>query len=174
MLHDLFAFRGRIGRGTMWAVYLMCCGLLGLFIPFVFILQTKLPRPMRFFDGTALWWPASHSGKAIVVLSAAVVVVIFVALLAAVVKRLHDRGKSAWWLALFYGVPAVFFVAILFLGWPPGHAFPGQAVVVSMLFVASWLLALWYIIEILFLPGTRGDNRFGPDPLRIDGPKGAA
>lgn len=29
------------------------------------------------------------------------------------------------------------------------------------------LLNLWYVVEIGFLAGTIGDNRFGPDPLRI-------
>jgi len=32
----------------------------------------------------------------------------------------------------------------------------------------------WRFVEIGFLRGTKGDNRFGPDPRRIDGPKGAA
>ena len=27
------------------------------------------------------------------------------------------------------------------------------------------LVNLWYIVEVGFLPGTKGNNRFGPDPL---------
>ena len=27
------------------------------------------------------------------------------------------------------------------------------------------VLVLWYLIELLVLRGTRGENRFGPDPL---------
>ena len=34
------------------------------------------------------------------------VVVFLLTLIIVAVKRLHDRDKSAWWLAIFYGVPA--------------------------------------------------------------------
>jgi uncharacterized membrane protein YhaH (DUF805 family) len=33
------------------------------------------------------------------------VVVFLLTLIIVAVKRLHDRDKSAWWLAIFYGVP---------------------------------------------------------------------
>ncbi len=51
--------------------------------------------------------------------------------LAVNVKRLHDRGKSGWFLLI---------LLIPVLG------------------------ALWLIVEVWFLPGQRGANRFGPDP----------
>lgn len=34
-----------------------------------------------------------------------------------------------------------------------------------MLLMLIPLVNLWYIVEVGFLPGTKGDNRFGPDPL---------
>ena len=29
------------------------------------------------------------------------------------------------------------------------------------------LVALWFLIELGFLRGTEGDNRYGPDPLAV-------
>ena len=51
-------------------------------------------------------------------------------------KRLHDRGKSAWWLLLLF-VPLFGF--------------------------------LWLLVELPFLPGTAGENSYGPDPLTSGG-----
>jgi uncharacterized membrane protein YhaH (DUF805 family) len=31
-------------------------------------------------------------------------------------------------------------------------------------FLAVGIAALWLLLELLILPGTRGENRFGPDP----------
>lgn len=49
----------------------------------------------------------------------------------AAVKRLHDRGRSGWFLLLAL-IPFV---------------------------------NIWVMIEVYFLKGTDGPNRFGPDPL---------
>jgi uncharacterized membrane protein YhaH (DUF805 family) len=51
---------------------------------------------------------------------------------AVMAKRLHDRGKSAWFLLI---------LLIPILG------------------------PLWLFVEVAFLPGQKGDNRYGPDPL---------
>ncbi len=50
-------------------------------------------------------------------------------------KRLHDRDRTAWWLAAF---------------WVP---------------VLNLPIALWLLVQLLFLRGTPGPNRFGPDAL---------
>ena len=164
MLRSLFSFKGRINRATMWGVYLFCTGVLTFTVLGLFVFQEKLPHVARFTENGVPVWPTSLAGQGLVILTAFLMAVIIVLLLAAVVKRLHDRGKSAWWLALFYGVPAVFFVAVLFLGWPPRHDFPGQEPVTIAFFVVTWLISMWYIVELLFLPGARGENRFGPVP----------
>ncbi len=56
------------------------------------------------------------------------------------VKRLHDRGRSGWFMSI---------AAIPLLG------------------------ALWLAIEVGLLPGVRGPNRFGPDPLATAGARSA-
>jgi len=60
------------------------------------------------------------------------------------VKRCHDRNKSGWWLVLMW--------------------------------LASFTIigALWPLIELGFLDGTQGPNKFGPSPKGIAAPATAA
>ena len=73
-------------------------------------------------------------------------------------ERLHDRDKSAWWLLVFYGLPAL-------LG-PVARmaSFPG-ARLHYILALAGFALSIWGFFEIGCLPGTSGSNSYGPDPL---------
>jgi uncharacterized membrane protein YhaH (DUF805 family) len=76
-------------------------------------------------------------------------------LIVVAVKRLHDRNKSGWWLAILYGVPFVLD--------------SGAYGVVSdhplYLTAPATLINLWALIELGFLRGSRGPNRFGEDPI---------
>ena len=54
--------------------------------------------------------------------------------LAVTARRLHDTGRTAWWLLLLL-VPVIGWIALLVMA---------------------------------IIPGTRGGNRYGPDPLGID------
>lgn len=74
--------------------------------------------------------------------------------LALVIKRLHDRGKSAWWLLIFYVLPAV-------IQWF-GDTFGGAALLFYWL---AFGISVWAFVELGFIRGTVGPNRFGSDPL---------
>ena len=58
-------------------------------------------------------------------------------MIAVVVRRLHDRDMSGWW----------------YLG----------AIVGGMIPFVGFLVSLGFLV-LMFLPGTPGPNRFGPDP----------
>jgi uncharacterized membrane protein YhaH (DUF805 family) len=78
-------------------------------------------------------------------------------LAAATIKRLHDRNKSGWWIVAFLIVPPLFrSLADRFDAW---------SVVAIALSLAAMILTAWGFIELLFINGTSGPNRFGPDPL---------
>ena len=72
------------------------------------------------------------------------------------IKRLHDRDKSGWWMVPFFAVPGLYnqFADRL----PDSYADLPLA-------LASSGLVLWGFIEMGFLRGTTGTNRFGADPL---------
>ena len=72
------------------------------------------------------------------------------------IKRLHDRNKSGWWMVPFFVVPGLYGQFADRLNDSYTGAFLGLTV---------FILAIWGFIEMLCLRGTRGPNRFGPDPL---------
>jgi uncharacterized membrane protein YhaH (DUF805 family) len=83
--------------------------------------------------------------------------VIFVWLFAATtIKRLHDRAKSGWWLALFFIAPGLLNKLSNWLDYPP------LAALVSALDIG---VSVWCFVELFCLRGTKGPNRFGSDPL---------
>ncbi len=118
-----------------------------------------------------------NSGAAHIV--GAIVAVAFLALIyaafAVAVKRLHDRNKSAWWLLVFYLLPALLngprqmavFHAMhdgTFLARHGGGlAMGGPLAIIAG--GAAAIISLWAFVELYILRGTVGDNRFGPDPL---------
>jgi uncharacterized membrane protein YhaH (DUF805 family) len=74
--------------------------------------------------------------------------------LAVAIKRLRDRNKSGWWVIPFVGLTALNVHFGNLLGHPPAFIDP-----------VSGILFLWGLVEMSFVKGTSGPNRFGPDPL---------
>ena len=145
----LFSFNGRIGRITYWlAILALIAGVLVLtFAPFELgneeaaILIVAVTSQ---FIWLASLWPTLAVGS----------------------KRLHDRNKSGWWLLVFWVLPFLLF----FGGF--GAAFTsrsGDVSIGSIMMVASLPFALWGIVELGILPGTKGANRFGADPVPAAG-----
>ena len=71
------------------------------------------------------------------------------------IKRFHDMNRSGKWLilAIFLPIPVNFILLM-------GGLFP---IVIALKIIGSCLL-LFGIGCLLFVPGTIGRNRFGPDP----------
>lgn len=69
------------------------------------------------------------------------------------IKRLHDCDMSGWWLLVFYLVPGLLSGA--------GTTIGGELV----LSLISLAISIWAIVQLGFLRGTGGPNRFGPDPI---------
>jgi uncharacterized membrane protein YhaH (DUF805 family) len=72
-----------------------------------------------------------------------------------ILKRLRDRNKGAWWLLVFYGVPILCDAGAYAAG-------PDRALYFA---APAALINLWALIELGFLSGTLGTNRYGEDPL---------
>jgi len=136
----LFSFKGRINRARyiVAQLVLITCWLV------LWPLQWKTLH-LDLVVAIAMWWINT----------------------ATTVKRLHDRNWSGWW-----AVPIFVFnrLAYLYYGLFIGGYFgvdisiAGELLLV-MTAVAISLLGTWIFIELVFLIGTEGRNRFGPDPL---------
>jgi len=85
--------------------------------------------------------------------------------LALSVKRVHDRDRTGWWIAAMYlSIIVAVGLGFLTLTQPEGQREPLNTIAVIAI-IAAGVLLVWLVIEIGFLMGTRGPNRFGSDPL---------
>jgi uncharacterized membrane protein YhaH (DUF805 family) len=89
--------------------------------------------------------------------------------LAVTAKRLHDRDRSAWWAVAVFAVNRLSYVYYgLFFGLSFGVDLSIAAeLLLVMSAITLSLLQTWVVIELSFLSGTDGPNRFGPDPTAI-------
>jgi uncharacterized membrane protein YhaH (DUF805 family) len=83
-------------------------------------------------------------------------------------KRLHDRGRSGWWL-LAPTLTLLIAIAFAFVTFsrPAGEREPWNTIGIIFVFGTA-ALGLWLFFEIGFFRGAHGPNRFGPDPLAAD------
>ncbi|HEY1773963.1 MAG TPA: DUF805 domain-containing protein [Gammaproteobacteria bacterium] len=74
------------------------------------------------------------------------------------IRRLHDIDRSGWW-ALIYGALLVWSFVVMFRGIlnHPLEPQPLSSLIPS-------LLSLIYFLVLVLVPGSRGENRFGPVP----------
>jgi uncharacterized membrane protein YhaH (DUF805 family) len=139
----LFSFSGRLNRKPYWLTTL--CIVLVLIVVMI----------LAFAMGGAGLATGDFSGLGalLVIIVLAYIPILWIGL-AISAKRLHDRNKSAWWLLLFYLVPAV----LQGIGEQLGTA----GLILTLI---GFGISIWALVEIGFLRGTVGPNQYGPDPL---------
>jgi uncharacterized membrane protein YhaH (DUF805 family) len=169
----LFSFEGRINRAKWWyALFASSAACLVFLSILAFTIGAITGAGVKSVDVGLLNWlrnfpsfPFTVSFRntapsPAVVLFYAMGAPIFVVgmwfLTAATVKRLHDRDKSGWWIVPFFIAPGLL---DRLSDWIDA---PTAAVFVSAI---AFGLTIWCFVEMLCLRGTRGPNRFGPDPL---------
>jgi uncharacterized membrane protein YhaH (DUF805 family) len=80
-------------------------------------------------------------------------------------KRAHDRNLPTWWIAaLFVGSVLLDFLAVIGVNTELGDMNNPNLIGV-MTTVPLGVLSLLLLVDLGFRPGTKGPNRFGPDPL---------
>lgn len=175
----LFSFSGRINRAKIWLFLLIAIVaeiIAAIVAVFAFdwsgFLQSaktaaEHTAPLHQIDLHKLAWPSIAGPQAMVgaAVIALIVVALFVASFAMYTKRLHDRGKSAWWLLPYIALPAALEVyglvtAGYWLAPMSAMSLPGRVA-----YGVGMLISLWVFVELFFFRGTKGDNRYGPDPL---------
>ncbi|WP_166041206.1 DUF805 domain-containing protein [Sphingosinicella sp. YJ22] len=88
--------------------------------------------------------------------------VILVPNIAVAVRRLHDTNRSGWWLLAPLAPYAIGVIALMMAA-----AVPDLLILAGIIWLVAILAAFGLGIMLLvfyFLEGTRGPNRFGPDP----------
>jgi uncharacterized membrane protein YhaH (DUF805 family) len=168
----LFGFEGRINRAKYWyALFASSAACLVFLSILAFAIGGITGAGVKSVDVDLLNWLGSFPSFPFtvsfrdtaplpaVVLFYAIGAPIFVVgmwfLTAATVKRLHDRNKSGW-IVPFFIAPGLL---DRLSDWIEA---PTAAVFVSAI---AFGLTIWCFVEMLCLRGTRGPNRFGPDPL---------
>jgi uncharacterized membrane protein YhaH (DUF805 family) len=164
-LHLLFGFGGRINRAKYWGAVVLWI-VFWILAAIVILVAALGILGVNLTNGSL---PGSDQPEKIVklildyvvlfIVFAVVAIASWVSGLAIGVKRLHDRDKSGWWIVLFYVVPQ-------FLAGGGNQSEGGTAGILGLI---SAVLSIWGLVELGFLRGTRGPNRFGPDPLQVPG-----
>jgi uncharacterized membrane protein YhaH (DUF805 family) len=133
-------FRGRIGRERYWRLTGLC--MLAFTTAFVLIVPTINSTGTRLADYLAL---------VVVAIAVFLFLATCVALLGAGVRRLHDRGKSGFWIVLYYLVPLMTAV------WSVEPEGRGEGL--------GWIapaILLWAMIDLGILEGKPADKPCGP------------
>jgi len=148
IIQFLFSFHGRINRAKYWLF------VLGVWV-WIFVSVTPLLRTfsVSFEDNKS----ESQIAIAIIVIFGWWLALIYISV-AVMVKRLHDRGRSGWLLLLFFSLALV--LGLLEKAGDIAGDYRGSGVTLGGL-----IFMIWQIIELGCLRGTRGPNRYGPDPL---------
>ena len=137
---QLFSFQGRLRRKDYWISSIIIWIAIAAFSVFVISVLTRSVG-----NSPA---GAQTSATEFLAANATLLLIFFGVMLIALwpsmaigVKRCHDRDKSGWWMLLWFVLSLVPYIGIL-----------------------AWA---WQFIELGFLDGTQGSNRFGPSPKGI-------
>jgi uncharacterized membrane protein YhaH (DUF805 family) len=135
-------FKGRIGRGRYWL-------LTGLYFLALVVGLVAFAVTGAMVD--------AHPGDTIVLVMVPIgmifLLVMTVAIASAGVRRLHDRGKSGFWLCLYYGAAL----------WLSKNAYFDLVGYVSLALALG--VFIWTLVDLGMLPGDPGGNSFGPSPI---------
>lgn len=137
-------FRGRSRRREYW--------LFALFLLLVYLVMalTIGAAAVGILSGGAGASGFSGASHIMALLFGLFLLAILIPALAVGVRRLHDIDRTGWWIV----APTVLSVLSILLGGT------GLAVIFSLLSVVASITLLVFAC----LEGTRGPNRFGPDP----------
>lgn len=161
----LFSFEGRINRAKYWlAGLVIVCGMIvlaGMVLAagLAFRWSTSFGYSIDDIFGIVdpnTYRSLSWSRLPLTAVKMAGTVLFVWIYVAASIKRLHDRDKSAWWMLPYFVLPGL---CNQFADRLPDSYW---CLVLTVPMALSYLCGL---IEIGFLPGTRYPNQYGPNPL---------
>ncbi len=93
---------------------------------------------------------------------------VLVPLVAVMVRRLHDVGKSGWFVVLLLG--ALFGIAFLLGGILTYYGDRSEALTTAIMGLSILGMLIWFIV-LLATPGVPAPNKWGPNPNSMLKPK---
>ncbi|HEX4302621.1 MAG TPA: DUF805 domain-containing protein [Rhizomicrobium sp.] len=180
--HYLFGFSGRINRAKQWAVLLVgLAHYIILLFAFSFTIGFVTIGALIRKETTAAAVIGTPQAQLFGIIFCVLALIGFYISLAVMIKRLHDRNKSAWWVLVFAVLPLALNVPV-FMDIPvqmahvaavmkavqahlPPPPQPVQSPLLILLRGAAAIIGIWAFVELYCLRGTVGENRHGPDPL---------
>ncbi|RTE89876.1 DUF805 domain-containing protein [Bradyrhizobium sp. LVM 105] len=165
----LFRFDGRMRRTGFWcsliSVLFGMILLVSLYVGIISVLGGEVGSfdlnaddVFKIVDPRAYRWSLLDNLPLLLLKLAATALMLWT-YLAIVVKRLHDRDKSAWWLLAYFVLPGLY------------NQFEDRlpdTYWMLPLALGGVILSVAAFVETGFLRGTQGPNRFGPDPKAED------
>jgi len=176
----LFGFSGRINRAKIWLFILIAIAtaivavvIAAFGFDWTATLTSLHAQAGHVIDYSKVVKPGCKGTISLAAFGAlGLIVLAYIwAALAIYAKRLHDRGKSAWWLLAYVALPIVLQgVSCHSLTGPYAHSGPNPVLHNLTLpgQIAYWAglaISIWVFIDLYCLKGSKGANRFGPDPL---------
>ena len=87
-------------------------------------------------------------------------------ILSAMVRRLHDTGKSGKWLLFLFGIacisPVIFFLRFVNYGITFGYS--SHVIIALKVLIILTIVVLIYLLSV---EGNKGINKYGPDPMEV-------
>lgn len=147
ILNFLFNPQGRISRSQFWLQY---------FLPYLGISVVA-----GFADAIITPELAARGGG---ILGTIVGLFYLWPSIAVPVKRFHDRDMTGWWVLIF----AVIIIVGVIIAAVGGLALDGEGLGLALLVVGGLIAAVAAIVQLVILgilPGQKGPNQYGADPL---------
>ena len=141
------SFKGRLNRKAFLFYWLKLIGLsivLSLVMTLAGILSKKIPI----------------FGLLLMLVCALALITVFAGMISIQVKRLHDLSFSGWWLLLVMILSAPGGLAI-----EPRINLPLPEALKTVLIAVYIITVLVLVIGLLFIKGSKGENKYGKDPL---------
>lgn len=154
MWKECFTIKGRLGRKSFFKYNFLILVWYAMFMIALILLTVLLkwiglPLPDSLFE----------------LIFYCVATVFFMTEFCLVVRRIHDHDKSAWWLLPQFLVPFSIVIGAEIYTDMAESSFYWFGPEIQ---IACFVILLWSYIELSFLRGTVGSNRFGPDPITFE------
>lgn len=156
----LFSFKGRIRRLHWWVASLAAGAIASIVTAILEAVARASGHAMVNLE-TDQFEPTGILGLLVAAVALANMWVAF----ALSVKRLHDRDRTGWWLVwqlLIIVLAVILIIVAIAVAKEHGALWYALAGASGL---AAFAISVWLFVQIGFLRGTQGPNRFGQDPL---------